>query len=89
MPDKDLFGDISGRLTGLLQSGGTAAGELREKIEQQLRHGVAELSEIDREEFDAQVRALERAEERIQKLEQTVAELEQRLARQDPPSAEQ
>ena len=88
MRDRDLLGEISGRLTGLLQSGGAAAGELRGKIEEQLREGVAELSAIDREEFDAQVRALQRAEERIQALEETVAELERRLAEKDAPSAE-
>lgn len=89
MGDRDLFGELSGRLTGLLQSGGAAADDVREKIEQQLRSGVAELSAINREEFDAQVRALERAEERICKLEETVAELEQRLAQNNTPSAEQ
>ncbi len=88
MRDRDLLGEISGRLTGLLQSGGAAASDLRGKIEEQLRDGVAELSAIDREEFDAQVRALERAEERIQALEETVAELERRLAGEDAPSAE-
>ncbi len=88
MRDRDLLGEISGRLTGLLQSGGAAASDLRGKIEQQLREGVAELSAIDREEFDAQVRALRRAEERIQALEETVAELESRLAAKDESSAE-
>ena len=88
MRDRDLLGEISGRLTGLLQSGGAVASDLRGKIEQQLREGVAELSTIDREEFDAQVRALQRAEERIQALEETVAELESRLATQDETSAE-
>ncbi len=86
MRNRDLFGEISGRLAGLLQSGGTAAGDLRAKIEQQLRDGVAELSAIDREEFDAQTRALERAEERIRLLEDSVAALEQRLAEQDAPA---
>ena len=88
MRDRDLLGEISGRLTGLLQSGGAAAGELRGKIEEQLREGVAELSAIDREEFDAQVRALQRAGERIQALEETVAELERRIAEKDAPSTE-
>ena len=87
MRDRDLFGEISGRLTGLLQSGGAAAGDLRGKIEQQLRDGVAELSAINREEFDAQARALERAEERIRALEETVAALEQHIAQADEPSA--
>ena len=53
-----------------------------------MREGVAELSAIDREEFDAQVRALQRAEARIQALEETVAELESRLAAKDENSAE-
>ncbi len=88
MRDRYLLGEISGRLTGLLQSGGAAASDLRGKIERQLREGVAELSAIDREEFDAQVRALRRAEERIQALEETVAELEGRLAAKDESSAE-
>ena len=34
MRDRDLLGEISGRLTGLLQSGGAAASDLRGKIEQ-------------------------------------------------------
>ncbi len=88
MRDRDLVGEISGRLTGLLQSGGAAASDLRGKIERQLREGVAELAAIDREEFDAQVRALQRAEERIQALEETVAELERRLAGEEAASAE-
>ena len=89
MSNRDLFGEISGRLTGLLQSGGEAAGDLRGKIEQQLRDGVAELSSINREEFDAQTRALARAEERIAALEASVAALEARLAGEDQSSAEQ
>ena len=91
MRDRDLLGEISGRLGGLLQSGGEAAGDLKEKVEQQLRDGVAELSAINREEFDAQARALERAEQRIAALEETVAELETRLAGRDaaePPVSE-
>ena len=88
MRDRDLFGEISGRLSGLLQSGGEAAGDLKGKIEQQLRDGVAELSAISREEFEVQSRALKRAEERIAALEKTVAELEERLAGQgEPPAA--
>jgi len=89
MRDRDLFGEISGRLSGLLQSGGEAAGDLREKVERQLRDGVAELSAINREEFDAQVQALARAEERIAALEKTVAALEEKISRPEPPSAEQ
>ena len=88
MRDRDLFGEISGRLSGLLQSGGEAAGDLRDKVERQLRDGVAELSAIDREEFDAQARGLERAEERIEALEKTVAELEENLARRGQSSTE-
>ena len=85
MSNRDLFGEISGRLSGLLQSGGEAAGDLRGKIEQQLRDGVAELSSIDREEFDAQARALARAEERIAALEASVAALEARLGADSQP----
>ena len=84
MRERDLFREMSGRLTGLLQSGGEATSDLREKIEQQLREKVADLSAIDREEFDAQVRALARAEERIAALEQTVAALQRRLAGENP-----
>ncbi len=85
MSNRDLFGEISGRLSGLLQSGGEAAGDLRGKIEQQLRDGVAELSSINREEFDAQARALARAEERIAALEASVAALEARLGADSQP----
>jgi len=88
MRERDLFTEVSGRIGDLLQSGGAAASGVREKVEQQLRAGLAELSAIDREEFDAQARALARAEQRIEALEETVAELEKRLAQRDAPSAQ-
>ncbi len=76
MDKRGLLDEIGNRLDDALRSGGAAAAELRGRIEGILREGMAELSEISREEFDAQVRALERAEKRIGVLEEAVAALE-------------
>jgi BMFP domain-containing protein YqiC len=48
---------------------------LRTKIEQLLKSSFASLDLLSREEFDTQRQALDRAEQRIKELEQTLTKL--------------
>ena len=79
MLDKSFLDELSKRLSSLLPMAEEVREELRTKIEQQLKKSFATLNLLGREEFDAQRNALKRAEQRIQELEATLAELGTRL----------
>ena len=76
MQDKNLLNDLSDKLASLLPKaealGSEVKDELQNKIHTQLKNSLASLDVVSREEFDAQVATLARAEAKI-------AELEQRL----------
>lgn len=59
------------------------AGEMAEEVEHNLRavlsEAISRLDLISREEFDAQQQVLNRTRQRLEELEQEVAELERRL----------
>ena len=79
MLDKSFLDELSKRLSSLLPMAEEVREEVRTKIEQQLKKSFAALDLLSREEFDAQRNALKRAEQRIQELEATLAELGTRL----------
>lgn len=79
MLDNNFLRELSRRLSAILPKAGKLGGELRTKIEQQLKQSFAELDILSREEFDAQAKALKRAEQRIQELESLVLELDSKL----------
>ena len=78
--DKRLLDELSARLAGLMPTANELHQETRAKVEQTLKHGLKELDVLTREEFDAQARALGRAQQRVTELETLLADLESRLA---------
>ena len=79
MQDKNLLNDLSDKLASLLPKaealGSEVKDELQSKIQGQLKSSLASLDVVSREEFDAQVAALARAEAKIAELEQRLTAL--------------
>lgn len=79
MRDNDLFAELSRRLSALMPAAETMRDEMRTKIEQTLKNGLQDLDVLSREEFEAQARALVRAQEHVLALEARIQALETRL----------
>ena len=79
MLDNSFLKDLSDRLVTLLPAAESLRDDVRNKIEQTLKKAFASLDLLTREEFDAQVQSLERSKQRIEELENLVAELENHL----------
>ena len=79
MLDNSFLKDLSDRLVTLLPAAESLRDDVRNKIEQTLKKAFASLDLLTREEFDAQVQSLERSKQRIEELENLVAELEKHL----------
>jgi BMFP domain-containing protein YqiC len=78
--DKRMLDELSAKLAGLMPAANELRQETRAKIEQALKQGLKELKVLTREEFDAQARALDRAQQRVTELETLIADFESRLA---------
>lgn len=79
MIDNKFLQDLSNRLSAVLPKAGEIGADARTKMEQQLKKSFASLDLLSREEFEGQVKALQRAEQRIGELETTIAGLESKL----------
>lgn len=80
MSDHRLFSELSQRLAALLPRAQELRDDTRTKIEQILQQGFSELNLVTEEEFQSQVKSLQRAQARIDEMEAQIATLEQRLA---------
>ena len=80
MLDNNFLRELSQRLAAIIPMAEELSGELRTKIEQQLKRSFAELDLLSREEFDSQTRTLKRAEQKIQELESLVLQLDSKLS---------
>ena len=80
MLDNDFLNKLSRQLSALIPMADSLRTELRTKIEQQLRTSFESLDLVSRAEFDAQARALQRAQERVAELEAVQTALDARLA---------
>jgi BMFP domain-containing protein YqiC len=78
--DKRMLDELSAKLAGLMPAANELRQETRAKIEQALKQGLKEMNVLTREEFDAQARALDRAQQRVTELETLIADFESRLA---------
>jgi len=78
--DKRMLDELSAKFAGLMPAANELRQETRAKIEQALKQGLKELKVLTREEFDAQARALDRAQQRVTELETLIADFESRLA---------
>lgn len=79
MLNNDFLNTLSRQLAALMPMADELRKEARTKIEQQLRASFTSLDLLTRADFDAQARALQRAQERVQELEVQLARLEARI----------
>lgn len=79
MIDKRFFEDISQQISKLLPQAEAAGDDMKRSVSSALQKGFARMDLLTREEFEAQLAALARAEEKIDALETQVAQLENRV----------
>ena len=89
MRDKNFLDELASRLSSMLPFARELSSELRTKMERQLAKALAELDLLTRSEFDAQSKALRRAERRVDELAATILELEKRLQQFEEGSSQQ
>lgn len=79
MIDKRFFEELSQQISKLLPQAEAAGDDIKQSVASALQKGFSRMDLLTREEFEAQLAALSRAEERIQALENQVTHLEFRL----------
>ena len=79
MIDKRFFEDISQQISKLLPQAEAAGDDMKRSVSSALQKGFARMDLLTREEFEAQLAALTRAEEKIGALETQLAQLESRI----------
>lgn len=79
MIDKRFFEEISQQISKLLPQAEAAGDDMKRSVSSALQKGFARMDLLTREEFEAQLAALARAEEKIDALETQVAQLENRV----------
>lgn len=82
-----LLDDLMEQIGVILPQATALGSEARAQLQSTLQQIFSRMDLITRDEFAAQQRALERAEQKIGELESIVAALEARLAENDPSSA--
>lgn len=79
MIDKRFFEEISQQISKILPQAEAAGDDIKRSVSSALQKGFARMDLLTREEFEAQLAALARAEEKIDALETQVAQLENRV----------
>ena len=79
MIDKRFFEDISQQISKLLPQAEAAGEDMKRSIAAALQKGFARMDLLTREEFEAQLAALVRAEQKIEALESQLVQLEKRV----------
>lgn len=79
MIDKRIFEEISQQISKLLPQAEAAGDDMKKSVAAALQKGFSRLDLLTREEFDSQLAALARAEERINALEMQITKLEERI----------
>lgn len=78
MIDAKIIDDLANKLSDAIPPGLKKAQQETEKhVKSVLQAGLAKLDVVSRDEFDAQVRVLQRTREKLEALEKTIAEIEQ------------
>lgn len=83
MIDKRFFEELSQQISKLLPQAEAAGEDVKRSVSAALQKGFARMDLLTREEFDAQLAALARAEQRIDALEKQLAQLEAQLHKKD------
>lgn len=79
MIDKRFFEEISQQISKILPQAEAAGDDMKRSVSSALQKGFARMDLLTSEEFEAQLAALARAEEKIDALETQVAQLENRV----------
>lgn len=85
MLNNDFLKDLSNRITRLLPMATEVKDDVEKNVQATLQNAFARLNLVTREEFDAQLKVLERAEQTIAELETKITALETTGVR--PPGA--
>ena len=80
MINNSILDELTKRLAELTPKGERFRTKLHSKIESTLRTGFSEFGVLTKQEFDAQIVALKRAESRVQELEVQLEKLEHQVA---------
>ena len=80
MINNSIFDELTKRLADLTPKGERFRTKLHSKIDSTLRASFSEFGVLTKQEFDAQIQALKRAENRIQELEVQLEKLERQVA---------
>ena len=83
MLNNDYLRELSDRLSRLVPAADELRIEARTKIERTLKQSLADMGVLTKEEFDAQSRVLQRAEQRIVELERVISELEETISQKN------
>lgn len=89
MINRQIFDDIAAQISRKLPQLNAMGQEATETVKTLLQQNLGKLDLVTREEFDAQQRALQRAEDKIADLERQLSELESTLRPSEdaPPTA--
>ena len=79
MKDNSIFRELSERPLRLFPPAENLKGQLQSKIDSTLKSAFEEFGLLTREDFAQQLKALSRAQDRIDELEKTLDELESKI----------
>lgn len=82
MVNKSFFDELSQQIARLLPAASALGDDVKKNISAALQSSFQKMDLVTREEFEAQTRALQRAQEKMDAMELVIAELEKSLARQ-------
>ena len=83
MKDNSILRELSERLLRLFPPAENLKGQLRSKIDSTLKSAFEEFDLLTQEDFSQPLRALKRAQDRIDELEKTLDELESKINKVD------
>lgn len=79
MIDKRFFEDLGQQISKLMPQAEAAGDDIKRSASSAMQKGFARMDLLTREEFDAQLAALARAEQKIEALEVQLAQMENRI----------
>ena len=85
MKDNSIFRELSGRLLSLFPPAENLRGQLQSRIDSTLKSAFEEFGLLTQEDFDQQLRALNRAQARIDELERTLDQVESEINNKKEP----
>ncbi|HYE40328.1 MAG TPA: accessory factor UbiK family protein [Ramlibacter sp.] len=82
MDMNSFFNDLQGKINQVIEN--SPAKDIEKNVKAMMTQGFSKLDLVTREEFDIQAQVLAKTRSRLEALELRIAELEARLAPQEP-----